>query len=103
MPRRSSTASISDEPASAFLPPAESRSKRDRSWEAKARANGGQVTYRGIPAEVTKAIRAIAEELDIPVGDVVRLFLEHGLSQYKAGALPMKPRLIKGKYGLYGK
>lgn len=102
MGRRSSTASITDEPVSAFLPPAESRSKRDRSWEAEQRKKG-VVTYRGIPAEVTQAIRALAEENDIPVGDVVRLFLEHGLAQYKAGVLPIKPRLIKGKYGLFGK
>lgn len=102
MARRSSIASISEEPISAFLPPAESRSKRDRSWEAEQRKKG-VVTYRGIPAEVTRAIRALAEEMDIPVGDVVRLFLEHGLAQHKAGALPMTPRLIKGKYGLFGK
>jgi hypothetical protein len=102
MARRSSTAAISDEPVSAFLPPAESRSKRDRSWEAEQRKKG-VVTYRGIPSDVTAKIRAVSEELDVPVGDVVRLFLEHGLAQYKAGVLPMKPRLIKGKYGLYGK
>ena len=65
-----------------------SRAKRNRDWERTQY----RVTYRGISPELHEALKAIAIELSVPVGDVARAFLEHGLEAYKSGDLVLAPR-----------
>jgi hypothetical protein len=59
------------------------------------------VTYRGIPPELNAELKALAEELHVPIGDVVRAFLEHGLAAHQRGELPLKPHLRIGKMTLF--
>jgi len=76
-----------------------SRAKRNREWEAQqARVT---VTYRGIPPELNARLKLVAEELEVPVGDVVRAFLERGLAAYEQGDLLLQPRLRIGRKTLY--
>ena len=65
-----------------------SRAKRNREWEQKNKVTG----YRGIPPELNNSLKALAAELSVPVGDVARAFLEHGLDAYKRGELALAPR-----------
>jgi hypothetical protein len=66
-----------------------SKAKRDRSWEAEQRERLGQVSYRGIPAELNDRISALAEQLDVIKGEVARALLEHGLAAYDRGELEL--------------
>jgi hypothetical protein len=86
------------EPA-AHIPPAPSRAKRNREWE-KAH-NGVVATYRGIPPALQVEIKALATELGVPVGDVARAFLQHGLQAYSDGKLRLNARLKTGKLTLF--
>ena len=62
-----------------FLPPPEQR-KRDRSWD---RAHAAEVeSYRGVPQPIKDEVTAIAGSLNVPVGEVARVFLEYGLAHY---------------------
>jgi len=80
-----------------------SRAKRDRSWEKQAAKAQGVVTYRGVPPELNKQIKAIADELGVPVGDVARAFLEHGLKAYRNGTLELTPEIATGRFALYSR
>lgn len=73
--------------------------KRDRSWEAKNAAV--TATYRPIPPELQAAIKDVAGENMVRVGEVARLFLEHALREYQAGRLKLSPQLRASKYTLY--
>ncbi len=85
------------EPA-AHIPPARSKAKRNREWE-KAHA---VVAYRGIPDELQEEIRRIAEkELGVPMGEVARAFLEHGLAAYRAGELRLTAQPVTGRLSLF--
>ena len=75
--------------------------KRPRAWEQAQRGKGIVVTYRGIPKDVHEAVKGIAGKLGVPIGEVVRAFLEHGIDQYQSGALPLKPREKVTKSTLY--
>ncbi len=86
------------EPA-AHIPPAASKAKRNRQWERKH--NQVVATYRGIPPELQAQIKKIADDLDVPVGDVARAFLQHALEAYQAGQLRVKPQLKTGKRTLF--
>jgi hypothetical protein len=54
-----------------------------------------RVTYR-IPITLKEEIRLISEEHTLPVGEVVRFFIELGSKAYQDGSLPLQPspRLI---------
>jgi hypothetical protein len=78
-----------------------SRAQRDRSWEAEQRRAGVVVTYRGIPVDVQRQIRRIADDLGVPVGEVVRRFLEFGIEAYRAGDLTLQPVFAAYRRTLY--
>ena len=78
-----------------------SRAKRNREWERRARKERGVVTYRGIPPDLQKRLKRVAEEHSVPVGEVARRFLEHGLAAYEAGELVLRPVLVPGRLTLY--
>jgi len=96
------TAGVPEEPSEAvpkLLAHKPSRAKRNREWEAQqARVT---VTYRGVPPELNARVKLVAEELGVPVGDIVRAFLERGLAAYEQGDLILQPRLRIGKKTLY--
>lgn len=70
---------------------------RDRGWERQNKVTG----YRGIPPELNDQLKELAEQLHVPVGELVRAFLEHGLTAYRRGELPLKPHLRIGKMTLF--
>lgn len=56
--------------------------KKER-WETRA-------TYR-IPVTLKEQLRTIADEHDVPVGELALFFLDHGLRAYQAGELRLTP------------
>ncbi len=50
-------------------------------------SQGKPVAYRGIPDGIRQAVAALAKRLGVPIGEVVRYFFEHGLSQVQSGGL----------------
>jgi hypothetical protein len=58
------------------------QNKKDR-WESRA-------TYR-LPLALKEQVKAIAEDHDIPVGELVLYFLDHGLRDYQNGELRLSP------------
>ena len=68
-----------------LIPVAQPRKKRNRDWEKKHQAE--TVTYRGVPKEVQNWVERVADGLLVPRDEVVRAFLEFGLSQYQSGQL----------------
>ncbi|MBT3313039.1 MAG: hypothetical protein HN390_00355 [Anaerolineae bacterium] len=72
------------------LPVAEPR-QRKRDWE-RAHQNE-KVVYRGVDPQAALQVRQLAEELNVPVGEVARALLEHGLIAYSRGDLNLAPRL----------
>jgi len=75
------------------------KAKRNRDWER--RTNYLVATYRGIPPELQREIKEVAAELGVPVGDVARAFLEHGLRAYRDGELTLERHLAVGRWTLY--
>lgn len=67
---------------------------RQRAWDSANRDSLWSV--RGIPQGLQGEIKKIAMELGVPIGDVARLLLEHGLDAYRAGKLPISKE--GGKY-----
>ncbi len=49
-------------------------------------------SYRGIPEQLDQQVKAIAQELKVPVGEVVRVLLEYALSAYAMGELLLNPQ-----------
>lgn len=49
-------------------------------------------SYRGIPQEVDEQMKAIAKELKVPVGEIVRVLLEYALNAYSMGELMLNPQ-----------
>jgi hypothetical protein len=86
--RRSIGDQISQEPID-VLQRRPSKAKRDRSWETEQREKLGQVSYRGIPAELNERVRALAKELDVITGEVARALMAHGLAAYEKGELEL--------------
>ena len=72
-----------------FIPAAEPRKRRERSWEQARRAE--IATYRGIPPEIHQTLIRIANALGVPVDEVARAFLEYSLGQHEAGQLVLSP------------
>lgn len=86
----------------AMVPPPEGRAKRDRGWEAAERKRG-QVTYRGVPAEVREAILEIAQGQYVPADDVARLLLEYALAAYRRGEVRVERFLEDGRFRLFSR
>ncbi|MEM7032016.1 MAG: hypothetical protein AAF629_20855 [Chloroflexota bacterium] len=101
--RRSIADQISSEPIEVLAkrPNSNNKPQRDRSWEKKQRESTGVVTYRGIPKSLNEKIKTVASELGVPIGDVVRAFLENGLADYKSGDMDLDPELVTGRYTLF--
>lgn len=76
------------DPHLSWLPTAEKR-PRDRTWE---QANPA-MTFRGVPPELHKAVKEIAQDLQVNVDDVARAFLEYSLRCYELGRLKIEPVL----------
>ncbi|MBI9050046.1 MAG: hypothetical protein JEZ00_11540 [Anaerolineaceae bacterium] len=68
-----------------LIPTAGVRKKRSRNWERAHRNE--TATYRGIPQPVLELIMEISQSLSVPRDEVVRVFLEYGISQYRAEQL----------------
>jgi len=98
--RRSIADQISSEPIE-ILTKRPTKFGRNRSWEQEQRQNTGVVTYRGVPKPLNDKIKDIASELGVPIGDVVRAFLERSLADYHSGNLNLDPKLVTGRYTLY--
>jgi hypothetical protein len=58
-------------------------------------------SYRGIPPELHEALKEIAAELEVTVGEVARVFLEYGLKAYEAGDLALDPKPLPSKFTLF--
>jgi len=84
---------------SANIPPPESASGRNRDWDRAH--NFLVVTYRGIPAELHRQIKEIADKKGVPVGEVARAFLEYALEAYQDGDLELSANPVLGKRTLY--
>ncbi len=97
---RQSLESIGEEPVE-VLARRPSRARRDRSWEAQQRRDGIVVTYRGVPPDVQRQLRRIADELGVPVGEVARRFLEFGIEAYRDGTLSLQPVFAAYRRTLY--
>ncbi len=64
--------------------------KRNRVWE---RIHQDQkVVYRGVDPKLALQVKAIADELSVPVGEVARAMLEYALRAYAEGDLDLQPR-----------
>ncbi len=64
-----------------------SRAKRNRAWETRHRTR----SYRYIPDEVHQEIVAIAQQMHVPTGEIVRRLLEYGLEALREGRLALTP------------
>lgn len=56
-------------------------------------------SYRGIPDELDEQMKAIAKELKVPVGEIVRVLLEYALNAYCMGEFMLnpQPRIIRSE------
>ncbi|MBN8580365.1 MAG: hypothetical protein J0L96_06800 [Anaerolineae bacterium] len=59
------------------------------------------VSYR-VPSGVHADLCSLAEELAVPVGEIVSHFLRHGLKSYRAGRLKLTPHPVTVKMTLKG-
>jgi hypothetical protein len=60
------------------------------------------VTFRGIPQPVQGAIKQIAEDRDIPVGEVAAFLIEYGIHAFRSGELVLRPVPRPGSNTLFG-
>ena len=88
--RRSIADQLSSEPIE-VLTKRPAKTRRNREWEKEQRETGVVVTYRGIPKSLNEKVKAVAAELGVPIGDVVRAFLENALNDYQTGDLSLDP------------
>lgn len=65
-------------------------------WERKLINSTSQSSkvhsYRGIPDQLDQKVKTIAQDLKVPVGEVVRVLLEYALSAYELGELMLNPQ-----------
>ena len=70
-------------------------SHRGQKFEPKATQGNplyGKVrSYRGIPDSVDDTLQKIATDIKVPVGEVVRAFLERAIAEYNNGDLTPTP------------
>ncbi len=68
-----------------------SRSSKNHSRETRSKARWEErATYR-LPLSLKGQIKELADEYDVPVGEIALLFLDHGLTAYEAGELHLVP------------
>jgi len=70
-----------------LIPTADFRKKNTRKWENAHRSE--TVTYRGVPRHVVEWIVEISQSLSVPRDEVVRAFLEYGVTLYRSGQLAL--------------
>jgi hypothetical protein len=70
------------QPSAGKKKPRKDQGKKDR-WESRA-------TYR-LPVSLREQVKATANEQDVPVGELVLFFLDHGLRAYQTGELRLSP------------
>ncbi len=49
------------------------------------------VTFRGIPQPVQGTVKQIAEEHDVPIGEVAAYLIEYGINAFRSGVLVLRP------------
>jgi hypothetical protein len=85
------------------IPPPPSAAKRNRDWERAQQGDGRvSVTFRRIPVCLRDRINAIAGELYVNRDEVARAILEAGMQAYEGGGLALEPKLIRGRFYLFG-
>ena len=86
---------VIDEPASTTtrMVHAECNQHHDIQHQSKVRS------YRGIPETVDVQVKAIAKEMKVPVGEVMRVLLEYALTAYEAGEMLLnpQPRIVRSE------
>jgi hypothetical protein len=58
-------------------------------------------TYHGVTAAIKDRMDAIAAHYRVPVGEVARFFLEHGLEAYGRGELELEKTVVETRNSLY--
>jgi hypothetical protein len=95
MARRDATGEIDG--LAALLGDAPKKKGRSRKWERKHPT----VSFRHWPPGISRRINRIAKELQVPVSEVARLLMEHGLDAYDAGELKARPGIVSHRLSLF--
>ena len=64
--------------------------KRNRQWEKQQQSR--KVVYRGIDPKLALKVKAIADDLQVPAGEVACAVLEYALHSYERGDFDLHPR-----------
>jgi hypothetical protein len=64
--------------------------KRNRQWEKGQQSR--KVVYRGIDPKLALKVKAIADDLLVPSGEVACVVLDHALRSYERGDFDLHPR-----------
>jgi hypothetical protein len=85
-----------------MVPPAPSKSQRNREWE-RAQRSGDlvQVSYRRIPKELRNKVTQIAVRLIVPTDEVARALLEYAVEAYEDGHLRLDAKPAVGRNTLF--
>ena len=81
-----------------YIPGPPSRAQRERKWD---REHPAMVSYRGIDPLVAQQVKALAERLGVPVGEVAQALLGYGLDAVDGGDLKLHPTLKTGRFSLF--
>jgi hypothetical protein len=76
--------------------PAIQQSSRKNKWSLNT-----PHTYHGVTSGIKDRMDAIAEHYHVPVGEVARFFLEHGLAAYDRGELTLEKTVVETRNSLY--
>ncbi len=60
------------------------------------------VTFRGIPAATREAVKQIAAEHTLPVGEVAAFLIGYGIGAFRSGELALRPVPKSGANTLFG-
>ena len=64
--------------------------KRNRQWEKQQQSR--KVVYRGIDPKLALKVKAIADDLLVPSGEVACVVLDYALRSYERGDFDLHPR-----------
>ena len=64
--------------------------KRNRQWEKEHQSH--KVVYRGVDPKLSLKVKAIADDLLVPAGEVARAVIEYALRAYEQGDLDLYSR-----------
>jgi len=64
--------------------------KRNRQWEKQQQSR--KVVYRGIDPKLALKVKTIADDLQVPAGEVAYAVLEYALRSYERGDYDLHPR-----------